>query len=77
MSEEPLNPEPETALQRIEDEVKAIPAETEALLASVHAHFDAFVEEVRANVSTGISTVHHNLLMDMAARLRSQILGLF
>lgn len=81
MSEEPLDlaPEaqPEPLLQRAEDEIRAFPAQTEALLASLNAHIDTFVEEVRANVSAHIHTTHHNLLMDLTAQLRSRILGLF
>lgn len=43
----------------------------------VNAHFDAFREEVRANVSAQIPTTAHNTLMDILEALRSKILGLF
>jgi len=81
---EPATPAPEpTLVERLEadvEEVKAaveaVPAEADAKVAQIHAHFDAFREEVRAYVSALIPTVAHNTLMSFVESLRAKVLSL-
>lgn len=79
---------PETAIQRIEDVAKAaiaeveakleaVPAAIDARIAIINSHFDAFAEEVRANVSAQIPTTAHNALLALKETLRAKIIALF